>query len=111
MAMHIYAHVRIFATFIMHMNILLRGSTKMDEDEHPPGLAGLTSPPLTRQWQRRPAAPGWIITMIQFISIKLNIELIPNPFRGVIKLFTHLLLWHLHHSESLLLTAENVVCN
>ena len=83
----------------------------MDKDERPPGLAGLTSPPLTRQWQRRPAAPGWIITMIQFISIKLNIELIPNPFRGVIKLFTHLLLWHPHHSEPLLLTAENVVCN
>ena len=83
----------------------------MDKDERPPGLAGLTSPPLTRQWQRRPAAPGWIITMIQIISIKLNIELIPNPFRGVIKLFTHLLLWHLHHSEPFMLTAGNEVCN
>ena len=111
--MHIDAHIRIFATFIMRMKIFCRGITKVgkDELERPPGLAGLTSPPLTRQWQRRPAAPGWIITMIQFISIKLNIELIPNPFRGVIKLFTHLLLWHLHHSEPLLLTAENVVCN
>ena len=80
MAMHIDARIRIFATSIMRINILCRGSTKMDKDERPPGLAGLTSPPLTRQWQRRPAAPGWIITMIQFISIKLNIELIPNPF-------------------------------
>ena len=80
--MHIDAHIRIFATFIMRMKIFCRGITKVDKDEleHPPGLAGLTSPPLTRQWQRRPAAPGWIITMIQFISIKLNIELIPNRF-------------------------------
>ena len=76
MAMHIYAHVRIFATFIMHMNILLRGSTKMDKDEHPPGLAGLTSPPLTRQWQRRSAAPGWIITMIITIITTLIITII-----------------------------------